>query len=246
LLINVSILLDWIRIFAPPGNRGFVYWASHVVIWADVIFYVSIFIAFNVACTPYELNWNVLLKGSCDRVNTHYTNLATSIFNFISDFMILLIPQRAIWKLHMSTKKKVGVSVVFAIGILACISALIRLVESVRHALSDDFVYTFAGIKCCCAAELTCRFLVVSVPSFPKAFSAINFSKLFSKLSFRSSSGKTQLPKKSSDATSWPPSSRGYSAFKVKSAKTSADESDKRQLFLMAKLQNTSHDGSVF
>ncbi|KAI1855544.1 hypothetical protein JX265_004627 [Neoarthrinium moseri] len=246
LLIKVAILLEWIRIFAPPGNRHFVYWASHIMIWANVVFYVSIFIAFNIACTPYEYNWNVLLKGNCDRVNTHYTNLATSIFNVISDFMILIIPQRAIWKLHMSTKKKLGVSMVFAIGLLACVSALIRLIETVRHALSADYVYTFAGIMCCCAAELTCGFLVVSVPSFPKAFSAINLSKLLSKLSFRSSSSKLRSSKKSGDASSWPPSSGGYSEVKTKAAKTSA-EGDERQLFPMAKLQNnSSNDYSLY
>lgn len=240
LLIKVAILLEWVRIFSPTGHRRFVYWASHIMIWANVIFYVSIFVAINAACTPYALNWNVLLSGSCARVNTHYTNLATSIFNLISDIMILLIPQRSIWNLRLTFKKKLGVSVVFAIGALACISALIRLVETVRHALSDDFVYTFAGIMMCCAAELTCGFLVLSIPNFPKAFSAINFTKIFSKLSYNSSSGKTASPSQSGEASSWPQSSGVYKNLQAGSAEVFQGRATDHHSLAMAELHTKS------
>ncbi|KAJ2993517.1 hypothetical protein NUW58_g1816 [Xylaria curta] len=132
LLIKVAILLDWLVLFVPPGSRNFVYWAAHVMIWVNVVFYLSVFIANQVACTPYEYSWNKLLDGNCDRVNTQYTNLASGIFNVISDIVILLIPQKVVWKLNMQTRMKVGVFMIFGIGLLGCIIAILRLVETVK------------------------------------------------------------------------------------------------------------------
>ncbi|KAI1174365.1 hypothetical protein F4777DRAFT_554246 [Nemania sp. FL0916] len=208
--VKVAILLEWIRIFVPPGSRNLVFWASHSMIFIVIGFYIALIVAFNVACTPVEANWNVLIKGDCSRVNTKYTNLSTSAFNLISDVLILLIPQRVIWKLNMSTKRKIGVSVVFAIGVLACVASLIRLVETVRHAESPDFTYTFSGIMLVSASEIALGFLVVSGPYFPKLFGSIDLSTIRSKLSF---SGRSRLlsSNKQHSESSWSGSGSGYS-----------------------------------
>ncbi|KAI1334901.1 hypothetical protein F5Y15DRAFT_262187 [Xylariaceae sp. FL0016] len=181
--LKVAILLEWIRIFVAPGTRGFVFWASHGMIFAVAGFYLALVVAFNVACTPIEANWNILIQGDCSRVDTKYTNLSVSVFNFLSDVIILAIPQRAIWRLNMSMQKKLGVALVFAIGLLACIASVIRLVETVRHAESADFTYTFSGIQLVSASEIALGFLVVSTPYFPKAVRSLNLTSLASKLS---------------------------------------------------------------
>ncbi|KAI0967862.1 hypothetical protein F4678DRAFT_482888 [Xylaria arbuscula] len=106
LLIKVAILLDWLQLFVPPGSRTFVYWAAHIAIWVNVVFYLSVIIVTQVACTPYEYNWNKLLNGNCDRANSKYTNLLSAIFNSTSDIIILLIPQKVLWELNMPTRTK--------------------------------------------------------------------------------------------------------------------------------------------
>ncbi|KAK7949433.1 hypothetical protein PG988_016072 [Apiospora saccharicola] len=198
-LLKVAILLEWIRIFAP-SRTGFVYWASQVTIWATIGFYVARLVAFNVACTPYALNWNKLLNGNCDRVNMYDMSIATCIFHIVSDMqtdwdccsMILIIPQRAIWKLHMTTQKKLSVSIIFAIGLLAFISTVIRSAETVLIFSSTDVMHGYSVGACLGAAELTCGFLTITVPSIPEALSSIRSSKLptTSRLSFRF--GKTK------------------------------------------------------
>lgn len=90
-LIKVAILLDWVRTFAPT-RTGFVYWASHVTIWANIGFYVALLVVMNVPCTPYALNWNILLKGNCDRVNVWYANIITCVFHIVSDMQVLISP----------------------------------------------------------------------------------------------------------------------------------------------------------
>ncbi|RYP29951.1 hypothetical protein DL767_006484 [Monosporascus sp. MG133] len=221
--IKVAILLEWLRIFVPRGTRNLVFWTSHILIWTNVIFYLSIVVALNVACTPYEYNWNILLQGSCERVDTKDTNLSASVFNFLSDVLILLIPQRTIWKLQMTTNRKIGISIIFAIGLLGCGAALARLVETVLHATSPDFTYTFSAVMLCSGAELTCGFLIICIPCFPQAFGAIEFSKLTKKLSFRTSLEKLRPSKQSSTENSWSHQGR-FATSKPVSKHTDIDE----------------------
>ncbi|KAM0814430.1 putative G-protein coupled receptors family 1 profile domain-containing protein [Seiridium cardinale] len=175
--IKVSILLEWKKIFVPRGTRNFVYWAAHVMIWTCLAFYLSTIIAFNVACDPYEANWNKLIGGTCNRVLPGFIEQSTgAIYNFVTDLVILLIPQRSIWKLHMSTKKKLGVSVIFSVGFLACVTALLRLIYTYRYAGTSDFTYVFSALTLCTASEMTCGFLVICIPTLPAVFTKMKHS----------------------------------------------------------------------
>ncbi|KAG9231664.1 hypothetical protein BJ875DRAFT_516487 [Amylocarpus encephaloides] len=246
--VKIAILLEWLRIFSPNGTRGLVFWTSHFLIWANVFFYLSVLIANNISCTPYEYIWNKLIAGSCARVDTTDTNLSASVFNFISDLLVLLIPQHVIWKLHMSTKKKVGVSVIFMIGVLGCAAALARLVETVRHATNPDFVYTFSAVSLCSAAELTCGFLVICVPSFPKAFQAFDMNKLKQSLSFWTwTSSQNTLRSTSKKSASDNSSRSGSNPFsRLKSSNEQNSSSDTHQLYPMPKaLHKDSTDQSM-
>ena len=71
---------------------------------------------FALQCIPLAKIWDPTLPGHCVDASTLYTTVAVIIL--VSDFMMLLLPLTWIWKSMMSTKKKVGVSCVFAIGIM--------------------------------------------------------------------------------------------------------------------------------
>jgi hypothetical protein len=212
LSIKIAILLEWLRLFCPAGNHNWAFWATHFLLWTNIIFYVSEIVALNIACTPYQYTWNRLIPGNCHRVNTKNTDLAASVFNFISDVLILLIPQRTIWSLRMGLKRRLSVSIVFAVGIFGCGCGLARLVETVRHAASNDLTYTFSPVQLWSGAELTCGFLVICVPSLPKAFQAMEFAKVKSTLSFWSRKSSQRHLRSSSkgesgEAMSPPPNS---------------------------------------
>ncbi|KAF4627989.1 hypothetical protein G7Y89_g10161 [Cudoniella acicularis] len=236
--VKVAVLLEWLRIFSPTGTRNLVFWASHFLIWANVIFYMSTVIALNVSCTPYEFIWNKLIPGNCKAVDYKLTDLSVSVFNFTSDVLILLIPQHAIWKLQMLSRKKIGVSLVFAIGLFACGAALARLVETVKHQESMDFTYTFTSVQLCSGVEMTCAFLVICVPSFPKAFQAMKESKLKSFWTSRSSQKHLRSTSgKNSGEGSWP---RSHSQKFSKLRPTNGQDSsiDGHQLSSISKLKH--------
>ncbi len=117
-MIKLSVLLQYLKIFVPRRKDNMaMFVAIQAVIWANFIFY-TVNMAFLIAlCSPREKIWNPFIStGRCfDRRGAFKSN---AIFNVISDFTILLLPMRSVWKLHMPLRKKIGVSAVFSTGLL--------------------------------------------------------------------------------------------------------------------------------
>ncbi|KAJ2992281.1 hypothetical protein NUW58_g2218 [Xylaria curta] len=228
LSVKTAILLEWIRIFVPPGSRDFVYWASHFMIFAVLVYYIAVEIALYVACIPLDANWDQFLNGDCTRVDMQIANLSVPVFSLVSDILILLIPQRVIWKLNMSTQKKIGVSVIFAVGLFACIASLIRLVETARNGDWPDFTYTFSGFMLAGAAEISLQFMVIGGPYFPKLFSSINVTKWKPKM-------KQSSRKQHQSEPPWPRSS--YSKMEYRAKRYSAIDSIQLRILPPAYIQ---------
>lgn len=89
----------------------------HVVLWADLAFYTADTLFEIFSCNPRELNWNKLIDhGSC--FNIEALIISAGAINVVSDCVILFLPVFSIWRLQLSTKKKVQISAVFAFGLL--------------------------------------------------------------------------------------------------------------------------------
>ena len=85
--------------------------------WVNIAFYSTTTFLEIFGCTPREKAWNPLLPGGhC--INKHALVVASSAINLPSDIVIFFLPQRAIWGLHLSKRKRLGMSAVFAIALL--------------------------------------------------------------------------------------------------------------------------------
>ncbi|KAI2472961.1 hypothetical protein F4781DRAFT_382435 [Annulohypoxylon bovei var. microspora] len=209
LTIKAAILLEWARIFIPYGVRNRFFWCVYGVLGANTIFYIVVLFVMNFACTPVQKNWDPLFVGGSCPINTQAVNIASAVLNLFSDIFILLLPQRIIWGLKMSTRTKTGVSIIFAFGIICCIAAGFRLGAEVDYTKSKDVTYNISPVMLWALAEMTCMFLVFGVPSGAKIMSDTHIpSKLASSL--RSLGGKFQRGSSRGSATgesSWPRSS---------------------------------------
>lgn len=116
-LVKSAILLEWISIFLPLGTRGYFFWISQVVIGIITVWAILALVLTNVSCTPYELNWDPLLPGNC-LFDFKNLTLASAIINFALDLVPLILPQRIIWGLNLSMTKKLGVSIIFLVGLV--------------------------------------------------------------------------------------------------------------------------------
>ncbi|KAI0555031.1 hypothetical protein F4679DRAFT_525800 [Xylaria curta] len=168
-LMKSAILLEWVRIFVPRATRGVFYWICHILLWTNVVFYTVILISANLSCAPFAKLWDKTLPGNCSTNNNAY-DVATASYNFISDVLIFLLPQRIIWQLHLKTEKKIGIAIIFAIGISACTAAAYRLYASIEFLQKADATYIIGDVALGAEAEAMCAILIFYVPTLPKAF----------------------------------------------------------------------------
>jgi hypothetical protein len=117
MFLKVAILLDWLHVFVPTRRSAF-FWMLHILMWSNVLFFVSGTLTELFRCIPREKIWKPLYEGGYCGVNIEASNMASGIINLISDIAILFTPQWVIWNLHLSTSKKLGMSALFTIGVL--------------------------------------------------------------------------------------------------------------------------------
>lgn len=83
--------------------------AVMITSWGLSAFFASIFY-----CFPVESLWDTSIKGTCIDYGT--VTLVIGICNIIIDFAMLALPMPILWKLSLSTRKKVLLSLTFAVG----------------------------------------------------------------------------------------------------------------------------------
>lgn len=109
-------MLEWLRIFVPTHERNFFWWASHSILWINTLFYAATMITMNLACIPFARISDKTVPGTC--IDTGALELSSAVINLVVDLLTMLLPQKVIWGLQMSKKNKIGVSIVFGVGLL--------------------------------------------------------------------------------------------------------------------------------
>ncbi|OTA57986.1 hypothetical protein K449DRAFT_437007 [Hypoxylon sp. EC38] len=180
MMIKVTILLEWLHIFVPTGTRNYFFWIAHALLWINVLFYSAAIIALNLTCIPHEKYWNRLLPGRC--ISDRPLDIASAVVNFLVDFCILVLPQRVIWNLNIPSKKRIGVSAVFSIGVIAVATAGYRTVFTIHQEESADITWDYSLVGLLLAVEITCGIVVFCLPVAPKALSATRLPNIYSRV----------------------------------------------------------------
>ncbi|KAI0412036.1 hypothetical protein F5X98DRAFT_30740 [Xylaria grammica] len=188
-LLKASILLEWTRFFVPQGTRNVFWWLCMTLVGIQLSFLVASVFALSFACIPYQRIWDFTIPGKC--IKKSELEITSAAIHLVSDVVILVLPQKVIWSLHMSMRKKLGVSFIFSLGVLACVSAILRLVSTIEYSTSDDVTYAVSAVVLWALAEMTCGFVVVGMPTAPKILLE---TRLISRIksSFRSWTGSNQ------------------------------------------------------
>lgn len=92
------------------------YVSVHILIWSCFAMYSVSTVLAIAQCNPRKKIWSPLTPGRC--INSAVAYLATSIFNVITDFAILVLPMPCLWRLQISNKKKAWTTGIFATGSL--------------------------------------------------------------------------------------------------------------------------------
>lgn len=114
-IIKLAILLEFLRIFSPRKCH-YTFWIYHILIWLNFLFYVIVSFLTIFPCQPIKKFWKPWIDGRC--LNTAKISIAIACFNSASDLSLLIVPQKVIWNLQMSFKRRIGVSTIFLAGLL--------------------------------------------------------------------------------------------------------------------------------
>jgi hypothetical protein len=99
-------------------KSGLVYWACHTLIWSNLAFYISILLTLIFECHPISEVWNPTYVYGNHCIDRNMVLFVSSAVNVLSDLLNILLPLWATWHLQMAPKRKLGVSAIFATGLL--------------------------------------------------------------------------------------------------------------------------------
>ncbi|KAI9882493.1 MAG: hypothetical protein M1823_005765 [Watsoniomyces obsoletus] len=118
--IKISILAFYRR-FVPKEPY---YPILYALGGSIVIFTLATVLAFIFQCTPVSGAWDMLVV-TC-RVDVARLQLGICIFNLLTDIFILLLPIPTVWQLQVNIKKKLGLIILFSLGVLGTVVTALR------------------------------------------------------------------------------------------------------------------------
>ncbi|KAF2679549.1 hypothetical protein K458DRAFT_393679 [Lentithecium fluviatile CBS 122367] len=156
--IKVSILDIYIDIFQIPWfiKTCYVYLAFQVA-WV-----IAVSAQILTLCHPIEFQWDKTIPGgSCrDFLTTYYS---VHIIIFITDFILAVLPVPVLWGLNMNIRKKLGVTIMFMLGIIIGVFNLIRIAWRSKVS-SLDITYDYALLFTFSVLEAQLGILLASIP----------------------------------------------------------------------------------
>ncbi|MCJ1468559.1 hypothetical protein MMC07_007188 [Pseudocyphellaria aurata] len=167
---KLAILLLYRRVFLPQR------WSTFDVITRLYLLIICLFYIASTAvkiweCTPRQRVWDKSQKGTCIDISRLLN--ASGLFNTISDVLILLVPVKSVWKLHMDRGRKVACVLLFTLSIFpilltpssAPVFSIIGFVVRVRISANPDISYTQPEILLWSAAEISTGIICICLPT---------------------------------------------------------------------------------
>lgn len=113
MFIKWSVLIFYQRLF---GVKDSYLWCLRATIVVVFLWMVSVVLETFLLCRPLAFNWDTSIDGICgDRIAVYVIAGAT---NMVTDFMVLMLPIPMIWRLQISTAKRIGLMLTFSLGLL--------------------------------------------------------------------------------------------------------------------------------
>ncbi|KAE8374704.1 plasma membrane Pth11-like protein [Aspergillus bertholletiae] len=131
-LNKLSFLAFYLRLFPTPKFR--------LICWITTGLVVSSTFGFVIAtifqCTPVHASWHKEIPKKCIK-NADF-RWSWAAYNTIMDIWVCLMPLPVLAQLHLDRIRKVGVMLVFSMGLFVCITSIIRMWAMVESTKTND------------------------------------------------------------------------------------------------------------
>lgn len=123
-LVKLSNILLLARLFASPASPKFRI-SLHVVhafllLWTTASFFVVL-----LRCTPVRSSWDLSVKGNCPHPQAG--RIVTAALNSFTDVILLSLPMKPVWQLHLPVRQKLSVIGMFGVGFFCLAASAARL-----------------------------------------------------------------------------------------------------------------------
>ena len=118
LCTKLTVLLLYRRVFLPHR------WGTFDIILRGFMLVVSLYYIITAflkvwECTPRPRIWNKTIDGTCISVSGILNT--DGVFNTLSDFLIIVVPIKAVWTLQVKGNKKMWIFLLFTVGLMLVI-----------------------------------------------------------------------------------------------------------------------------
>ncbi|KAL4994932.1 hypothetical protein BDV10DRAFT_197117 [Aspergillus recurvatus] len=127
-LIKLSMLFLYLRLFPNALLRIAIFISLAITsLWA-----LGSFLAQVLSCKPISYYWNQWDGEHMGKCSSHNSLLlAHSIINIFLDILVIVLPMPVLVGLQMNIEKRVGMCLMFAVGLVVTVISVLRLVETV-------------------------------------------------------------------------------------------------------------------
>ncbi|PIG89058.1 hypothetical protein AARAC_004037, partial [Aspergillus arachidicola] len=175
-IIPIKLSISWMLIRVAEGRKLYINIQYGVIaMFATMNIIALIFILIN--CTPPEAAWNTSLleKGASCRPAHVLTDIyyATTAVNIVTDWVTALMPIPLLWRVQLDRNTKISIIGLMGLGILASLSACIRLKYTVNLQNQADFLFAVANVVIWGFAENAIGMIVGNVATLRPLFRSL-------------------------------------------------------------------------
>ncbi|KXJ88073.1 hypothetical protein Micbo1qcDRAFT_214612, partial [Microdochium bolleyi] len=168
-LLKISILLFYLRVFPQQNFRR--------VVWATLAFTACFGLAFSLAqifkCWPISYDWRQWNDrgsingqgpgGKC--VSTIAVARSHGIIGIALDVWMLLLPLQKVRELKVSSKRKLAIASMFAVGTFVTVVTVVRLAYLVIFANSNNPTYDYTALLVWSTIEIATGVICACMPA---------------------------------------------------------------------------------
>ncbi|KAF2639601.1 hypothetical protein P280DRAFT_519008 [Massarina eburnea CBS 473.64] len=129
-------------------------------------------------CRPIKAAYDLRVtdeQKKCININAFY--LANAAVNIFTDILTYTMPIHLVMNLQVPRGQKVGLGVILSLGLLACVSSVIRITYVPSMLVAQDATWVISSPMYWSVIEINIGILAASIPSF-KAISKKYFPRL--------------------------------------------------------------------
>ncbi|KAH8702074.1 hypothetical protein BGW36DRAFT_372151 [Talaromyces proteolyticus] len=174
-LTKLSFLTFYLRIF--PSKRFHL--ICHITMGVIIGGVIGFVFATIFQCIPVKGSWEKHIGATC--INNAWFRWWWAGYNTATDIWICLLPMPLLARLQLNLVRKVGVMLMFALGLFVCVTSIIRINALVQSVATDDPTWGSWEALLWSAIEANCGIICACLPFLkhplkqlvPKLFTSI-------------------------------------------------------------------------